>query len=289
MKKQMSLMVWIALMMGTACWAGEKSEPRTIVATFYPIRIALMNIVGKVEGVRVTSLANTDAGCLHDYQLTTRDMAALTKAEVLVVNGAGLESFLNDVARSRPGLQVIDASAGIDLLVSGGVTNAHVWVSPRRYILQIRRMAEGLSRWDPVHATSYQHNASAYIARLEALRVTMKAKLQGIRSREIITFHEAFSYFADEFHLTVAGVIEREPGASPSASEMASLIQVIRTTGVKTLFVEPQYPAKIAATIARETGAKIFTLDPVVTGPDLPDAYISIMEKNLAELERALR
>ncbi len=287
MKKTVIAWLWV-LLLGVTGQSAESKGQRTIVAAFYPVRIALMNIVVGVDGVRLVSLADSATGCLHDYQLTTRDMAILSKAEILVANGAGLESFLEGIVKSRPGLTIIDASAGIDLLVSEGSTNAHVWVSPSRHIQQVRTMAEGLSVWDPSHAGSYSRNASNYISRLETLRAAMDSKLQALRRHEIITFHEAFPYFAEEFHLKIAGVIEREPGASPSAAEMASLIQKIRTSGVKTLFVEPQYPAKVATSIARETGAEIYTLDPVVSGPNSPDAYINIMEHNLAELERAL-
>ena len=261
---------------------------RTIVASFYPIRLALRNIIGNVENVRVISLAESVSGCLHDYQLTTRDMAILSKAEVLVLNGAGLESFRDDIVRSRPGLKVIDASIGVDLLVSGGTTNAHVWVSPRRYIRQVRNIANGISQWDPVHAAVYQTNAILYIARLTALKAEMGERLKQITHREIITFHEAFPYFADEFNFQVMGVIEREPGSAPSAAEMASLVKLVEVSKSKIIFIEPQYPAKAAVAIARETGARLYTLDPVVSGPDSVDAYIRIMEMNSDELVRAL-
>jgi len=281
--------MFFALSLANGYVAGGAVVARTIVATFYPIRIILMNIVSGVDGVKIISLADSETGCLHDYQLTPRDMAVLSKAELLVINGAGLESFLTDKVRRRPGLKVIDASAGIDLLVSGGVTNAHIWVSPRRYIQQIRRIADGLAEWDPMQAALYHQNAASYIARVAALEKRMESTLQSIRHREIITFHEAFPYFADEFNLKVVGIIEREPGSTPSPAEMASLIQEVRRSGVKTIFVEPQYPTKVAAVIASESGAGIYTLDPVVSGPVSTNAYIVIMEQNLTELERALR
>jgi len=290
MQKKTVVLMWLTVgILGSICQAGVNVGPRVVLATFYPIRLALINLTAGVAGVEVISLATPETGCLHDYQLTTRDMALLTKAEVMVVNGAGLEAFLDGVVHSRPGLKVIDASAGIDLLVSGGVTNAHVWVSPVRHIRQIHNIADGLAGWDPGHAAQYQANAALYIARLERLKKKMDAALRQVRRRDIITFHEAFPYFADDFKLKIAGVIEREPGSSPSAAEMVSLIERVRSSGVKTIFVEPQYPAKVAQSIARETGAGIFTLDPVVSGPDSPDAYIRIMEQNIAELERALR
>lgn len=282
------LILWLFIP-GVAVWAGEAEGVRALIASFYPLRIALMNIASGVEGVRVGSLADSDVGCLHHYQLTPRDMAMLRKADVVVVNGAGLESFGEDLLRKRKGLNIIDASAGLDLLVAGGVTNAHVWVSPSRHIRQIKVIAEGLAEWDPPHAALYRRNAEAYSARLEILRAEMALRLQQIQHRKIITFHEAFPYFADEFKLEVAGCIEREPGSAPSAAEMAALIQLIRDSGVKALCVEPQYPAKVARAISRESGAGIYTLDPVVAGPISTNAYIEIMQRNLIELERALK
>lgn len=260
-----------------------------MVSSFYPVHIALMNITHGVEGVRVVPLAGPEAGCLHHYHLTPRDMALLSKADVVVLNGAGLEPFRDDLYRKRDGLNIIDACAGLDLLVQGTVTNAHAWVSPSRYIRQVQVIAAGLATWDPAQAPLYRRNAEAYIQRLGVLKTEMAIRLQKVRLRKIITFHEAFPYFADEFNLEVAGCIEREPGSAPSAAEMAAHIQMIKTSGVKALCVEPQYPAKVAQTIAKETGVGIYTLDPVVTGPLSTNAYIEIMYRNLAELERALQ
>ncbi|MEI6563961.1 MAG: metal ABC transporter substrate-binding protein [bacterium] len=279
--------VLLAQLTGMVCGAGV--PPRTIVTTVYPLRLALLNIAGGVDGVSVVPLADSVTGCLHDYQLTTRDMATLSTADLLVVNGAGMESFLDAAILRRPGLRVINASEGIELLVVHGDTNAHVWVSPARYIRQVKTITEGLAQWDSGHADAYRANAARYIDRLESLKAKLDLQMSGITKRDIITFHEAFPYFADDFKLKVVAVIEREPGSEPSASEMASLIRLIRGSGVKALFVEPQYPAKVAAAIERETGAGIYTLDPVVSGPVSTNAYIDIMERNLAELVRALR
>ena len=268
-------------------WGGERA-PRTIVTTFYPMHIAVLNITAGVEGVRVVNLAAPTAGCLHDYHLTTLDFANLARADVVVANGAGVESFLETIARRWPKTPVISASAGLELLNVSGQTNAHVWVSPTRHIRQVGTIAEGLARWDPGHAEAYRRNASRYIRKLEDLKTRMSDAMKDGQRREIMTFHEAFAYFAEDFNLTVVAVIEREPSAEPSAGELAALMRKIRATGVKAIFVEPQYPAKSAEILARETGAKLYTLDPVVSGPLDPDAYLEIMARNGAELKRAL-
>jgi zinc transport system substrate-binding protein len=117
----------------------------------------------------------------------------------------------------------------------------------------------------------------------------MVRELAPYRGARIITFHEAFPYFAREFGLIIAAVVEREPGSAPNARELAESIDSIKKKEVKALFSEPQYPASAADAIARETGMKIYVLDPAVTGPDDPDAYISIMEQNLKTLQEALK
>jgi zinc transport system substrate-binding protein len=153
----------------------------------------------------------------------------------------------------------------------------------------VRNIAAGLAAADPAHAAEYRTNADAYIARLEALRRKMHAELDGLPNRRVVTMHEAFPYFAREFNLDIIGVIQREPGSDPSAGELAESVDAIRRSGVRAIFAEPQYPAKAADTIARETGATVYSLDPAVTGSADPDAYLKAMERNLDTLRRALK
>ena len=261
------------------------AAPLRIVTTFYPLQIAALNITSNAAEVSVTNLTPPQSGCLHDYQLTPADLARLVRADVLIVNGGGLEAFLEKARRQAPHAQVIEASAGIELL--GG--NPHVWVSPELAARQVETIGAELARLDGQNAALYRRNAAAYAARLRTLAAKMRAGLQSVSSRDIITLHEAFPYFAREFGFTIAAVIEREPGAEPGARELADTIALVRAKKVRALFVEPQYPARSAEVIARATGARIAVLDPAVTGPVEADAYIHIMEKNLAELQRVLK
>lgn len=276
-------LAFIAL--GSMSFAQEFSRPVRIVASVYPMYIATLNVVKDVPGVELVNLTKPQTGCLHDYQVTTEDILTLSKADIFVVNGAGMEAFMDKVVRQSPGLKVVDASEGIELLDG----NAHVWTSPTLHIRQVRNIAEGLARCDAARAEVYRRNADEYVRKLEALREKMQEGLRDIQSRDIITFHETFPYFVQEFGLNIAGVIEREPGSEPSARELAETIGIVKDKGVKALFAEPQYPAKSAEAIARETGASVHTLDPVVTGPLTTDAYIEAMERNLAVLRQALR
>ncbi len=265
-------------------------EQKLIVASFYPVYIMTKNIATNVPGVKVVNLTRPSTGCLHDYQLAPRDLTTLDKAWVFVVNGMDMENFLFKVISRKPGLNIISAADGITPLRGrAGDINPHVWVSISLAIREVRNIAEGLAVFDPPHAGLYRQNASIYIYKLESLRVSMHSALDMAKNRNIITFHEAFPYFAQEFGLNVVAVIEREPGSQPSAGEMAKTIETIKKTGIKALFAEPQYSPKAARTLAKETGAKVFALDPAVVGPNDADAYLTIMRQNLEVLKNALR
>ena len=115
----------------------------------------------------------------------------------------------------------------------------------------------------------------------------MHSALAKYKGKKIVTFHEAFPYFAKEFSFEIVSVIEREPGSEPSAKELAETVKIVKQSKVKSIFAEPQYPKSAAETIAKETVAKLFVLDPAVTGPDDTKAYINIMKQNLSVLKKA--
>ena len=269
---------------------GGKGSVR-MLASFYPMYITALNVTKGVPGVTVMNLTPSLTGCLHDYALTTSDIKKFVDADILIANGAGMESFLDRVTKQYPHLKVVQLSRGIPLIKGKGDEgdNPHVWVSISNAIIQVKNLDSALRGLDPVHRNMYQTNSNEYVSRLETLREKMHKALEQYKGKKIVTFHEAFPYFAEEFGLEIAAVVEREPGSEPSAQELARTIELVKRLNIKALFAEPQYPAISAATIARETGAKVYILDPAVTGPEQPDAYISIMERNLRTLEEALR
>lgn len=275
----------------TAADKDDIQNKLTIVTSFYPIYITALNVTKDIEGVEVVSMTEPITGCLHDYTLASKDMKMLEKAQVFVVNGAGMESFMEDVTSQLTNLKIIEASRDIELLEGGGDEgpNPHVWVSITNAITQVQNIEEQLSAIDPSHSEDYEKNAQSYIQKLEEQRSRMHKTLDGVAHKDIVTFHEAFPYFAKEFNLNIIGVIEREPGSEPSAKELGETINQIKEIGIKALFAEPQYSSKAAETIAMETGAKVYTLDPGVTGPMEADSYIQMMDKNMQVLKEALK
>ncbi len=276
------------LLLAASLQAAEKKS-FTIVTSFYPIYIHTLNITKDVPGIKVVNLVPSSVGCLHDYELTTEDMKKLSKGNVFIANGAGMEPFMESLTTKMKSLKIIDASRGIELLKDGTHQNAHIWLSPSNAVTQVRTISAALGELDPSHKELYRKNGEAYCADLLLLKNAMSTGLKNIKHPEFISFHRAFDYLARDYGLKVAAVIRVEPSSDPSAKEIAGIITLVRKSGVKTLFVEPQYPSATAESIARETGARLYTLDTAVSGPFERDAYIQIMKKNLATLREALK
>ena len=259
-----------------------------IVTSFYPMYIDVINLTDGVEGVTVTNMTKPQTGCLHDYQLTTEDMKTLEKADAFVVNGAGMESFLDKVIKMQEGMTVIDASRGIELMEEDGEANPHVWLSITKDIEQVKNIRDQLKEADPAHADQYEANAETYLAKLEALKTEMHATLDDVPHKDIVTFHEAFPYFAKAYGLEVVAVVTLEPDEPVSPRMLKQIIQRVKDAGNPPLFSEPQYENTALRTIAQETGAKVYELDPLVTGDGSLTAYEDTMRKNLATLAEAL-
>ena len=293
MKKIFLLTLMLMTFVFSGCGKNSDDGKLHIVTSFYPMYLDAINIAGNVQGVEVTNLTAPQTGCLHDYQLTTEDMKKLESADIFIVNGLGMENFLDKVVAEKKNLKVIDASQSdeIFLLKDGEEINPHVWLSVTYAMQQVKTISSKLCELDPDHADAYRKNTLEYLNKLSALRDEMHFALDNLPNKDIVTFHEAFPYFAAQFKLNLAGVIEREPGTEPTPQELADTIQVVNSLPVKVLFTEPQYSPKAAETIARETGAKIFTLDPITTGEAISansDDYLNKMEQNMLTLVKAL-
>lgn len=269
----------------------ENTSELTVITSFYPIYLHTINICKDISGVKVINMTTPQTGCLHDYTLTTENMLTLETAQIFVVNGLGMEQFMDKVIKQQPKLKLIDASQGIKVIEDEQKINPHVWVSITNAIAQVNNIGKQLAQLDPEHAALYEKNTQDYVKRLEAEKEKMNLSLKELKNRNIVTFHEAFPYFAKEFNLNIVAVVEREPGTEPSAKELEDTIEIVKASKVNALFAEPQYSAKSARAIAKETGARLYTLDPIVTGEANGDydAYIKTMENNIKVIIEALK
>lgn len=301
MKQFAALLTALLLFLSPALAGAE-----TVVTSFYPIYLFALNLLDGIEGVEVANMAEPGTGCLHDYQLQTGDMKLLARADAFLINGAGMEGYLSGVFDAFPALPVVDASVGVALLEDCSdhdhnghhshhehdhTFNAHIWLDAGNAIQMISNLADGLTAALPAHADTIEANRADYVARLTALDAELEAALANVLRKDIITFHEAFPYFAEAYGLHVAAVINRDPDDALSPRQLAELCKTVIALGAPPLCTEPQYEDMAAQTIARETGAPLCTLDPIVTGPasNIPlTLYEDVMRQNLAALLEVL-
>ncbi len=169
--------------------------------------------------------------------------------------------------------------------------NPHTWVAPENAAKQVEAIGAFLAEYDPANKTVYAKNTRSYAARLRALQREMQKGLAPFKGAKIVTFHDAFDYLARSLGLRVVGYIETVPGQEPSAGQVNDLIKMIKKERVKAVFSEPQYPQKAAQLVARESGAKVYQLDPVaetsLANPPL-DLYEKVMRDNVKVIKKAL-
>lgn len=272
--------------------------PLRVLASFLPMYLFTINVTGDAPGVEVDLMLPAALGCPHDYALTPSDMRKIADADLLVVNGQGMEEFLAaPLGKANPRLRVVESAASVPVLREArgdaghghaADVNPHTWVSPRNAVLQVRAIERALAEASPPDAARFHANADAYVRRLEALHREYQEVSRGFRRRNIVTFHNVFDYLARDYGLSIVGKVENAPGQEPSAGEIRRLVRTIRDKEVPAVFAEPQYSPRVAEVIAREAGVPVRVLDPVATGATDAAAYEDAMRRNLRTLAEAL-
>ncbi|MBQ2672041.1 MAG: zinc ABC transporter substrate-binding protein [Clostridia bacterium] len=308
MKKHLikSIALFLIIFYGALLTGCRRSGNNKIkfVTSCYPVNIITLNLTENIEGVEVINMSENQNGCLHNFQIQSEDLKNIEKSTAFIINGAGMENFLNKVVYEIPKVKIIDSSIGINLIEEETEcthnhgdgehhhhhheSNPHIWLSVENYIKQVQNVTNGLIIVDPTHEKTYKENCEKYIFKLNELKNQLSADLNELKGKDIITFHKAFSYFAKDFGLNIAGTINDEPENEPSAKQISAVINTIKEKNIKSIFTEPQYSSSSADIIAKETGVKIYTLDPAVTGENSKDSYINIMKENAKTLKSAL-
>lgn len=249
----------------------------TVVTSFYPMYIAVLNILGDSDAVSLENLSEPQTGCLHDYQLTAADMKLLSTADIFVVNGGGIESFLTDVASEYPDLTILYACEDLELEED----NAHAWMSMEDYMIQVQTIADGLAAADPARADTYQDNAAAYIAKVQALKSEYAKELAGLAGQPVILFHEAYEYVAEEFGLEVVGILDLDEERQVSAGEVADILTLIEEYDVPFILAEELYAKDMGDRMEEETSVTVLYLDTMTRGDYEADSYLTAMRSNL--------
>lgn len=317
MKKLTAIIMLIILIItSTACNnTNEEEESFDIVASFYPVYIFTKNLVDSIDGVTVSNMSSQNTGCLHDYQLVAKDMKLLSDAELFVINGAEMESFLDKVISQLSTLEIVDSSKGIELICGHDhdehidehdsedeestahdiehhhdhATNAHIWLSVDNAIKQVENISLALVEKLPKKAHQIESNKADYIKRLNSLKSEIEEEINPYKDVPIMTFHDAYVYFSRDYGLNVVANIESDEGGEPGARALAELADQIVREGVQALFVEPNYAGSAATILSNATNVSIGILNPLTSGEDSITAYEDIMRDNLASLIEAVK
>ncbi len=272
----------------------KKESSAMIVTSFDPIYVAALNLVDSIEGVQIQNLTENHTGCLHDYQITTKDKKVLDAADIFLLNGADMEHIFEDVIASYQELTVIDSSEGISLLSSSGQhdhqdMNGHIWMNPEYYRQQLQTISKALQQFDPKHKSQYKANLEFYDQKVQKLQEEMTLLTKKLNGKEIVIFHEAFAYLAQALGLTVIYTLDMDEETSFRAGEVAQVIDKIRLYNVEYLWVEEQFTNSIARSIAEETGAKLVILSTLTnesSKEEIPkEAYLNGMKRNLEKIQ----
>lgn len=307
MKKRFLAALLAALTLALPSCAPAREEARlTVVCTTYPIYLFASALAEGVGGVAVERLDTGSTSCLHDYTLSMADMKKLERADVIAVNGAGLEEFLEDALETSDA-RVIDCSEGIELLENlshhheegeedehghdHGHWDPHYWMDPRRAAQMVRNLEAGLSALDPDRREAYLQNSAGLqtlmLARDDVVRelVDQYGTRHGTNPLGLITFHDGFQYFAGAYGLTLLASIEEEAGSEASAHEIVEITELVREYDIPVIFTEVNGSDATANAISRETGCQVARLTMLMDGPDNGIAnYLSGITDNAAAI-----
>jgi len=288
MKKRFFLLILGAVLLLSACGQSAPEAPAedaglTIVATTYPIYLFAGALTEGMEGVRVERLDTGSTSCLHDYNLTVNDMKKLEQADMIAINGAGLEEFLED-ALSTSDAMVIDCSEGVELLENlshhhdehdhsheghdHGHFDPHYWMDPRNAQIMVENLCAGLTELTPEEAESFSEQAVGLNTILRTTDLFLREDMLQGREKSIpglITFHDGFQYFAHAYDLPLLEAIEEEAGSEASAKEIVEITALVKEHHIPVIFTEVNGSDATAKAIARETGCAVAQLSMLMT------------------------
>ncbi len=286
--KRLAILI-IALAMLFACTACNSSSPAAMVAaTTLPVYEFTARLCADTP-ITVTRLIGEQVSCLHDYSLSVTQVKAVENAQLVVISGGGLEDFMEDLLSEKV---VSNSSKGLALNHCEDShhdghhheTDPHFWLSPAYAKEMTINICRGLQEAFPDHSNLFEANLQTLISDLDALQDYGNAQLSDLSCRQLISFHDGFSYFAKSFHLEILKAVEEESGSEASAAELKELIALVRQHNLPAIFTEKNGSVSAAQIISAETGAKIYSLDMAMAG----NSYFDAMRHNIDTIKEAL-
>ena len=250
----------------------------------------LQDLAGQVGGDRVEiSTIVPVGGSPETFQPSPSDARKISEARVVFKNGAGLEKWMGDLLQSAGGgdVKVVELSRGMNVIKG----NPHLWLdvsNAERYVEKIR---DALIETDPEGAETYKANAREYLAKLDKLDGYIKDHAGSIpeERRKLVTFHDAFPYFARAYGFELVGVVLQNPDAEPSGRKVADLVRKVESESVPAVFTEPQFNAKLAETIAAEADVEVYEVyTDTLEKKKSAGSYEAMMRTNIERIKGGL-
>ena len=260
----------------------------------------LADIAQNVAGDRIQVEALLPFGAdAHSYQPIPQDVAKISDSDLLIVNGAEYEHFLDDVIESAGGERtVVEASAGLSVrkdAESAHGVDPHLWLDPNNVIIYVENIHNGFAEFDSEGADVYTSNADAYIEQLKILDewITEQVASIPVERRLLVTNHDSLGYFAERYGFTVIGTVVEgtSSNAAPSAQQMAALIDQVKITGAPAVFLDAAESPTLANQIASDAGVKVVTdlhFSSLTDGPPA-GTYVDMMKHNVSQIMEALK
>ena len=250
------------------------------IASFFPL-YEFTKEIGR-EKVDVTLLVPSGVEP-HDWEPTIKDLQLMQQADVIIINGIGFENWIDNIDSVNSDVKVVDTSIGISILES----DPHIWLNPVMAQKQVENIVDSLSKVDPLNEKYYKQNGISYIKKLEELDNKISYELSSCK-KDFISFHDAFSYFANQYDLNQHTVLKsNEPHEEPTSKSLENIINLARDLDSNVIFTEEAVDKRASQVIANEIGGKVLTLSPLEVGDSQTD-YIKKMEENLLHLKEAL-
>jgi ABC-type Zn uptake system ZnuABC Zn-binding protein ZnuA len=257
----------------------------------------LADLIQNVGGDKVDVKALVPPGGeVHTYQPTPDDVKSVARARIVFYNGAHLEEWIDETIRSagKPDLPIVVLSDGLPLIMeSGHEPNPHLWLDVANAKTYVEKIRDGLSRVDGANAGYYADRTKSYLVQLDELDRWILSEIDQIPKarRKLVTFHDAFPYFAKRYGFSLHGVLVASPGKEPSARDLTALARRIRQERVPAVFAEAQFNPKAMEVLANDTGVRVITNlynDSLSTGPEA-NTYIALMKHNMTQIVSALK
>ncbi len=288
MKKIFWLLVLLALLVGGCTDNNTEQDKLQVTASFYPMAEFARAIGG--ERAQVTMLV-PDGAEPHDWEPSPRDLTKIGRSQLFVYNGL-VEPWAEQALQAVAERKVLAVQAGRGLYENGGKQDPHVWISPKKAMIEVERITDAFCEADAANAAYYQENSRKYLAQLQELDRQMQEIAAAAQKRVFITSHAAFGHLAADYGLRQLAVSGLSPQAEPTPADLQRLAGIVKREQVDYIFFETLSDPRIAKVLAKETGVQTAVLDPLEglseEGRKENLDYIKIMQRNIDNLKLAL-